>query len=74
MEVPGKMDVWKPGRWMSGSPGKMDVWKPGKMDVWKPGSPVFVSFALADADDHPLAINVGDLQGSDLHDTRSPAA
>ena len=27
---------------------------------------VSVSFALADADDHPMAINVGDLQGNDL--------
>jgi hypothetical protein len=32
---------------------------------------VFVSFALADADDHPTAIDVGDLQGHDLRDTES---
>ncbi len=27
---------------------------------------VFVSFALADADDHPTAIDVGDLQAHNL--------
>ena len=32
---------------------------------------VFVPFALADADDHPTAIDVGDLQGHDLRDTKS---
>ncbi len=32
---------------------------------------VFVPFALADADDHPTAIDVGDLQGHDLRDTQS---
>jgi hypothetical protein len=32
--IDGKMDVWKPGRWMFGSPESARI--DGKMDVWKP--------------------------------------